>query len=115
MEKRPHARYSQEFKLQAVSVVIDESLSIAETARRRSISATALANWIPRYWQSGEVGTCTPDKTAEISRLRHEVAQLRHGAEQDILKKRQCSLPKSRSEIYHESKVAARKRRRLPW
>lgn len=49
MEKLPQARYPQEFKLQAVSIVIDEGLDIAETARRLDISVKTLANWVTRY------------------------------------------------------------------
>lgn len=85
MEQLPRARYPQEFKLQAVSMVIDEGLGVAETARRLGISVKTLANWVRKYHQSGEVGACAPDHVAEISRLRREVAQLR--MERDILKK----------------------------
>lgn len=85
MKSLPRARYPQEFKLQAVGMVIDEGLGIAETARRLGISVKTLANWVKRYRLSGEVGACVPEQTAEISRLRREVAQLR--MERDILKK----------------------------
>jgi len=49
MEKLPRARYPQEFKLQAVSMVIDEGLGIDETTRRLGISVKTLANWVTRY------------------------------------------------------------------
>jgi len=85
MEKLPRARYPQEFKLQAVSMVIDEGLGIADTARRLGISVKTLANWVTRYRQSGEVSAGALAQAAELSRLRREVAQLL--MERDILKK----------------------------
>jgi transposase len=85
MEKLPRSRYSEEFKLQAVNMVIGERVGIPETARRLGLCSKTLANWVKRYRQSGEVGGGVQDQAAELSRLRREVAQLR--MERDILKK----------------------------
>ena len=85
MEKLPRSRYPEEFKLQAVSMVIKEGVSIPETSRRLGLCSKTLANWVKRYHQSGEVGGGVHEQTAELSRLRREVAQLR--MERDILKK----------------------------
>ena len=48
MEKLPRARYTQEFKEQAVSLAVYEGLGIAEAARRLSVSPKSLANWVKR-------------------------------------------------------------------
>ena len=52
MAKLPKARYSAEFKIQAVKMAVDNGLGVTETARRLSISDKTLANWVP-YRQGG--------------------------------------------------------------
>ncbi|MDR3361923.1 MAG: transposase [Desulfovibrio sp.] len=52
MEKLPRSRYSEEFKLQAVNMVIGERVGIPETARRLGLCSKTLANWVKRYRQS---------------------------------------------------------------
>ena len=49
MAKLPKARYSAEFKIQAVKMAVDNGLGVTETARRLSISDKTLANWVARY------------------------------------------------------------------
>lgn len=39
MAKLPRGRYSQEFKVRAVSMVLDDGIGVTETARRLSISS----------------------------------------------------------------------------
>ncbi len=45
MGKIPRARYTSEFKAQAVSMAESDGLGVAETARRLSVSPKTLANW----------------------------------------------------------------------
>ena len=88
MGKIPRARYTSEFKVQAVAMAESDGLGIAETARRLSVSPKTLANWVKQF-RSGaspagrRVEVSAPE--AELSRLRKENAQLR--MECEILKK----------------------------
>ena len=81
MAKLPKARYSAEFKIQAVKMAVDNGLGVTETARRLSISDKTLANWVARY-RTDKAGF---QNESELSRLRRENALLR--MERDILKK----------------------------
>ena len=88
MVKLARARYTSEFKAQAVSMAESDGLGIAETARRLSVSAKTLANWVKQFRSgssptSRRVEVSAPE--AELSRLRKENAQLR--MECEILKK----------------------------
>lgn len=95
MEKLPKQVYTSEFRQQAVEMIKREGLSVAEAARKLSMSQKTLANWV-KWAKDGKVspmvaaGTNTPrhavtEAEAELSRLRREVAELR--MERDILKK----------------------------
>lgn len=95
MERIPRQFYTQEFKQEAVSLVIDGGLSVAEVSRRLSISQQTLRNWIKKH--KGE-GLTSPgirsvtDLEAENSRLRKELAEAR--LEKEILKKAMAYLAK---------------------
>ena len=85
-ERRKH---TPEFKREALSLVLDQHLSVAEVARRLGISQSLLHKWKNQYVAQGEQafpgkGQQTAQE-AELSRLRREVEQLR--MERDILKK----------------------------
>jgi transposase len=85
-ERRKH---TSEFKREAVSMVIDQNLSVAEVSRRLGISQSLLHKWKLQFETQGAEafpgkGQQTPQE-AEIARLRREVEQLR--MERDILKK----------------------------
>ncbi len=93
-EQLPKQVYTTEFREQAVLLVTRDGLSIAEAARRLSMSLKTLANWVKRVRDGqlpaarGEAGVprrIVTDEHAELSRLRREVAELR--MERDILKK----------------------------
>ena len=82
-------KYSKEFKDEAIKLVTEQGLSIAEAARRLSIPDQNLSRWMSqaknRKPQESSRGKDISDKDAEISRLRRENAELR--MERDILKK----------------------------
>ena len=81
--------YTREFKLQAVRMMTDQGLSVAEVARRLGVTEGALRSWRAAAQVHGDAafpGHGDPSPTAdELRRLRAEVQRLR--AERDLLKK----------------------------
>ena len=82
-------QFSREFKLEAVKLVKERGVAIAQAARDLDIHETRLRAWIrelsedPQHAFPGK-GVMKPE-AAEIERLRKEVAKLK--MERDILKK----------------------------
>ena len=88
MERIPRRFYTQEFKEEAVSLVVDGGLTVAEVGRRLSISPQTLRNWIKKHQSGGLKGPGSPTVSelwAEAFRLRKELAEA--WLEQEILKK----------------------------
>jgi len=79
--------FTQEYKDQAVSLVLDSGRSIAEVAKSIGVHEMTLGKWVKKARESGRV----PDKDlseperAELERLRKENATLR--MERDFAKK----------------------------
>ena len=89
MKGIPRQKYTKEFKEEAIRLVTEQGLSIAEAARRLSMAEQNLSRWMSnakagKTQESGRSKEIS-DKDAEISRLRRENAELR--MERDILKK----------------------------
>jgi transposase len=85
----PRKTYTREFKLQAVRMVTDQGLSVAEAARRLGIRENLIRNWKRAAKEQGPDafpghGNLPPAED-ELRRLRAEVARLK--AERDLLKK----------------------------
>jgi transposase len=85
----PRKTYTREFKLQAVRMMTDQGLSVAEVARRLGVTEGCLRAWRTAAEEHGEAafpgqGNPTPAE-GELCRLRAEVARLK--AERDLLKK----------------------------
>jgi len=82
-------QYTKEFKLDAISMVVDQGLTIAEAARNLEINAGMLGRWIKENQAdtSGQAfrgnGKLTPEQE-EIRRLKLENKQLK--LEKQILK-----------------------------
>ena len=82
-------KFSREFKLEAVNLVRERGVSIAQAARDLEINHNMLRRWVkelgadPAHAFPG-LGQMKPEQL-EIERLRKEVAKLK--AERDILKK----------------------------
>ena len=81
--------YTREFKLQALRMLTDQGLSVAEVARRLGVGENCLRNWRKAARDQGEAafpgqGNPSPAED-ELRRLRAEVQRLR--AERDLLKK----------------------------
>jgi transposase len=86
MKKR---KFNREFKLEAVNLVKDRGVSIAQASRDLDLNHNVLRRWLkefgadPKYAFPG-FGQMNHEQQ-EIDRLRKEVARLK--AERDILKK----------------------------
>ncbi len=83
--KRTRRTHSEEFKREAVKLVFDEQLSVAEAARNLGIHPNLLRSWKQRIEAENEDGSLTEDERMEMARLRTENRRLR--MERDILKK----------------------------
>ena len=81
--------FTREFKLEAVRLVKERGVSVAQAARDLDVHPNMLRNWVkdiaadPRQAFPGR-GRMKPEQL-EIERLRREVIKLK--AERDILKK----------------------------
>ena len=86
MERR---RFSREFKLEAVKLIRERGVSVAQAARDLDLHENLLRKWVkdfaadPQHAFPGQ-GLMKPEQL-EIERLRREVQKLK--AERDILKK----------------------------
>lgn len=95
MERIPRQFFTLEFKEEAVSLVINGGLTVAEVGRRLSVSQQTLRNWIKKH---NATGLKTPgshnvsELEAEVYRLRKELAEAR--LEKEILKKAMAYLAK---------------------
>src|SRR3954452_3997292 len=86
---RKRTTYTAEFKLQAVKMITDQKLSVAEVARRLDVGENLLRAWKKAFEAGGDAafprhGNPTPADD-ELRRLRAENARRR--AERDLLKK----------------------------
>jgi len=82
-------KYSKEFKLDAVSLVLEQDYSRAEAARNLGINAHMLGRWVKEYQAEEEQsfrgnGKLTPEQE-KIRKLEAQVKRLE--MERDILKK----------------------------
>ena len=82
-------RYTDEFKVDAVRLVLDEGLSKAEVSRRLGVGQDSLGKWVRAYKSTnGNAFTGKVELTEEqkeLRRLRIENRELR--MEREILKK----------------------------
>ena len=90
----PRKSYTREFKLQAVRMLTDQGLSVAEVARRLGVGENCLRNWRAAARDQGEAAFpgngALPPAEDELRRLRAEVHRLK--AERDLLKKAAASF-----------------------
>jgi transposase len=82
-------RYSKEYKLDAISLVLEQGYTQAEAARSLEVNAKMLGRWVKEHEAAdGQAfrgnGKLTPEQ-AEIRRLREENRRLK--MEKEILKK----------------------------
>jgi transposase len=86
MERR---KFSREYKLEAVKLVKERGVAVAQAARDLDVHENVLRKWVREYGDDPSQsfpgkGQMKPEQL-EIDRLRREVAKLK--AERDILKK----------------------------
>jgi transposase len=81
--------YTREFKRQAVRLMADQGLAVAEVARRLGVGENCLRAWRATARDHGEAAFAGPGDPSpaddELRRLRAEVQRLK--AERDLLKK----------------------------
>ena len=85
--KRPRRAFTEEFKVGAVRLVLDEGKTIAQVARDLDLSANSVATWVSQARadrSKGKTGLTTEER-GELVRLRKENRELR--MEREILKK----------------------------
>jgi transposase len=85
--RRSRRRFTDEFKQQAVRLVLDEDKSVAEVARELDLVPSALGQWVKQAQadrSKGRTGLTTAERE-ELTRLRRENRILQE--ERDILKK----------------------------
>lgn len=82
-------RFGREFKVEAVRLIEDRGVSVAQAARDLDVHANVPREWVKEF--ATDLGHAFPrhgqmkPEQLEIERLRREVAKLK--AEHDILKK----------------------------
>lgn len=77
--------FSEEFKAEAVRLVVEQGLTLAQVSNDLGIGKSTLDRWIHLQRRSEPQQLLTEDEKSELKRLRKEVSVLR--MERDILKK----------------------------
>ena len=88
-EKRKRPNYTNEFKQDAIKLVVEQRYSCPEVARRLGVAASNVTRWVRQYRQDqldlSEGGIPRKELEAEIRRLKKENKRLE--MEREILKK----------------------------
>jgi transposase len=86
-DRRPRRQFSDDFKANAVRLVLDEGKSVSAVARDLDLTASALGLWVKHEQaeQSKGKSGLMKEEREELARLRKENRELR--MERDILKK----------------------------
>jgi transposase len=95
--RRSRRRFDDDFKAQAVRLVLDEGKSVGAVARDLDLTETALREWVKRARADrakGRTGLTTMERE-ELARLRKENRELR--TEREILKKAAAFFAKHQS------------------
>jgi len=90
MKRIPRGRYTREFREEAVKLVTEEKLTVAEAARKLSIPPSTLDHWVKasnegRLSNIGQSYRQLSELEIELARLKKEKAILE--MENEILKK----------------------------
>jgi len=85
-----NGRYSKEFRVEAVKLVVEGGISVYEASRQLSLPKSTLENWV-RAFKAGKLDVIGGEQLPlteveqELDRVRRELAQVKQ--ERDILKK----------------------------
>ena len=83
---RSRRSFSDEFKRDAVALVLDEGRTVVDVARSLGIGEGTLGNWVAQArTDRGERAGLTTSERTELAELRRENARLR--MERDLLKR----------------------------
>ena len=96
---RSRRKYTREFKLEALKLVLEEGRSVTDVARSLGIDRSLLQRWKSEFKDDGAVafpgeGRQKPEDE-EIARLKRELSQAQR--ERDILKKALAYFAKEKS------------------
>lgn len=94
--------FSDEFKRDAVAQITERGYPVAEVSKRLGVSPHSLYAWKKKF--SKPSGSGDADETAEIRRLKKELARVTE--ERDILKKPPRISPRMQSEIRVHSRAS---------
>ena len=95
MAKRKRRQYTDEFKAEAVKLIVEEGYSISQAARSLDINTNMLTRWKSELTGNASQRKQAADDQEEIRQLREEVRQLR--LEKEILKKATAFFAKESS------------------
>ena len=90
--RRPRRQFDEEFKAQAVRLVLEDGKSVGAVARDLDLTESALRQWVERSRADrtgGRTGLITAERE-ELARLRKENRELK--TERDILKNESRAL-----------------------
>ena len=85
IDKRTRRKYSDEFKRDAVALVVDQGYKISEAARSLDVGNNLLRRWKQHFEDEASGVVLNANEREELAVLRKEVRKLR--MEKDILKK----------------------------
>jgi transposase len=96
-QRKPRRQFTDEFKAEAVRLVLDEGKSLMRTARDLDLHPNSLREWVQRARadrSKGKTGLTTEERE-ELSRLRRENRTLK--MEREILKKAAAFFAKNQT------------------
>ena len=95
MTKKTRRKYTEEFKAEAVRLIVEEGYSISQAARNLDINANMLGRCERELTEDAEIRQQVAEEKEELKRLREEVRQLK--MEREILKKATAFFAKESS------------------